>query len=427
MTSLRYKSPPTPSSLAHLAQAIRKWIKFIGLLIGVILVCVQQLSAQTDAKQPTPNQVDIQKIKNAISLLGHIDPKIRRNATTELEKFGAAAISELQKAAEFETTLDYETQFNATIILETINASLATEAIDKFVRGKGTLAGWPAFKRYTGDTPESRSFFRDIYGQYRSELEQIMRPSTTTSNTHEHTNDYSQLLTLFQSPKTSQVYFGMFLLAHQLAERNSTPNNADSFPITQSLSKKQLKELLNKLTENTSTLAKVHPKPESIVSLVLAIIETIPKEYPLLKQKLELIQQLNSPKTYPLLLELTAPVNPTVVRSMAIAHAIKIGDQNTFEQFDTYLNDTTVVGQFLVTNQQFDSTEQYGNQIISEVQIRDIVLLGKLRLAGKDHTKFGFNSKAASTPHDKVDLKQAGFANDEDRERAFERYRRTNQ
>ena len=219
----------------------------------------------------------------------------------------------------------------------------------------------------------------------------------------------------------------MFLLAHQLAERNSTPNNADSFPITQSLSKKQLKELLNKLTENTSTLAKVHPKPESIVSLVLAIIETIPKEYPLLKQKLELIQQLNSPKTYPLLLELTAPVNPTVVRSMAIAHAIKIGDHNTFEQFDTYLNDTTVVGQFLVTNQQFDSTEQYGNQIISEVQIRDIVLLGKLRLAGKDHTKFGFNSKAASTPHDKVDLKQAGFANDEDRERAFERYRRTNQ
>ena len=70
----------------------------------------QQIAAQPVADQPLHTQATLQSIKNIISLLGHADPKVRRDARTELEQLGAAAISELEKAAKFESTNDYETQ-----------------------------------------------------------------------------------------------------------------------------------------------------------------------------------------------------------------------------------------------------------------------------------------------------------------------------
>jgi len=50
-----------------------------------------------------------------------------------------------------------------------------------------------------------------------------------------------------------------------------------------------------------------------------------------------------------------------------------------------------------------------------------------LRHAGENHTEFGFDSQAFNIVNNEVDIKLAGFINNEAREKAFERYRQINQ
>ena len=56
-----------------------------------------------------------------------------------------------------------------------------------------------------------------------------------------------------------------------------------------------------------------------------------------------------------MLVDFAIPENPTVVRAMAIAHAIKIGDAKTFADLRPYINDDTVVGQFLTADTRPDA------------------------------------------------------------------------
>ena len=61
------------------------------------------------------------------------------------------------------------------------------------------------------------------------------------------------------------------------------------------------------------------------------------------------------------------------------------------------------------------------------MQIRDLILLGNLRHAGENHTEFGFDSQAFNTTNNEVDIKLAGFINNEAREKAFERFQQMSQ
>ena len=378
----------------------------------------QQIAAQPVADQPLHTQASLQSIKENIALLGHTDPKVRRNARTELEQLGTAAINELEKAAKFESTSDYETQITAADILRTLQNSLAIKAADKFVHGEGTLNGWPTFKKFVGDTLESRSIFRNVYLRNRVELENAIRSTAPSENT----TGYFQLKALFESPEQPKVHFGMFLLAKQLTELKSAQRNNESTSLNAILTKQQLEYLFNLITKNISLQTKT---PSSIVLLVRSIIENTPEEYPLLNKQVLLLQKFDSPELHPLLAELAAKENPTVVRAMAIAHAIKVNN-NTFEQFNSHLNDTTVIGRYLAAQPNFDRAKN-DKPAIMEVQIRDLILLGNLRLAGKNYTEFGFDSKAVNVANNEVDIKLAGFINNEARERAFERYGQINQ
>ena len=388
-------------------------------LVGMTLGHGQQIAAQTVADRPLHTQATLQSIKENIALLGHTDPKVRRNARTELEQLGTAAINELEKAAKFESTSDYETQITAADILRTLQNSLAIKAADKFVHGEGTLNGWPTFKKFVGDTLESRSIFRNVYLRNRVELENAIRSTAPSENTA----GYFQLKALFESPEQPKVHFGMFLLAKQLTELKSAQSNDESASLNAILTKQQLEYLFSLLTKNISLQTKT---PSSIVLLVRSIIENAPEEYPLLNKQVLLLQKFDSPELHPLLVELAAKEKPTVVRAMAIAHAIKTSDDNTFNQFNTYLSDTTVIGRYLAIQPKFDSAKNDKPDII-EVQIRDLILLGNLRHAGENHTEFGFDSQAFNIVNNEVDIKLAGFINNEAREKAFERYRQINQ
>ena len=383
----------------------------------------QQIAAQPVADQPLHTQATLQSIKNNISLLGHADPKVRRDARTELEQLGAAAISELEKAAKFESTNDYETQITAVDILRTLRNSIAIEAADKFVRGEGTLIGWPAFEKFVDDTLESRSIFRNVYLHNRVEVENAIRSTTAPSTTRENTSDYFQLKALIESPEQPKVHFGMFLLAKQLSELKSAQSDDESASLNTMFTKQQLGHLLNVLTNKNSLQTKA---PSPIALLVRSIIENTPAEYRLLNKQILLIKKFDSPEFQPLLTELAAKEKPTVVRAMAIAHAIKTSDDNTFNQFNTYLSDTTVIGRYLATQPKYDSAKNDKPDII-EVQIRDLILLGNLRHAGENHTEFGFDSQAFNTTNNEVDIKLAGFINNEAREKAIERFQQMNQ
>ena len=383
----------------------------------------QPIAAQPVADQPLHTQATLQSIKNNISLLGHADPKVRRDARTELEQLGAAAISELEKAAKFESTNDYETQITAVDILRTLRNSIAIEAADKFVRGEGALIGWPAFEKFVGDTLESRSIFRNVYLHNRVELENAIRSTAAPSTTRENTSGYFQLKALIESPEQPKVHFGMFLLAKQLSELKSAQSDDESASLNTMFTKQQLGHLLNVLTNKNSLQTKA---PSPIALLVRSIIENTPAEYRLLNNQILLIKKFDSPEFQPLLTELAAKEKPTVVRAMAIAHAIKTSDDNTFNQFNTYLSDTTVIGRYLAIQPKYDSAKNDKPDII-EVQMRDLILLGNLRHAGENHTEFGFDSQAFNTTNNEVDIKLAGFINNEAREKAFERYRQINQ
>ena len=381
----------------------------------------QQIAAQPVADQPLHTQATLQSIKNNISLLGHADPKVRRDARTELEQLGAAAISELEKAAKFESTNDYETQITAVDILRTLRNSIAIEAADKFVRGEGTLIGWPAFEKFVDDTLESRSIFRNVYLHNRVELENAIRSTAAPSTTRENTPGYFQLKALIESPEQPKVHFGMFLLAKQLSELKSAQSDDESASLNTMFTKQQLGHLLNVLTNKNSLQTKA---PSPIALLVRSIIENTPEEYPLLNKQVLLLQKFDSPELHPLLVKLAAKEKPTVVRAMAIAHAIKVN--NNFEQFNSHLSDTTVIGRYLAAQPNFDRAKN-DKPTIMEVQIRDLILLGNLRHAGENHTEFGFDSQAFNTTNNEVDIKLAGFINNEAREKAFERYRQINQ
>ena len=395
---------------------------FAMLLLGIFC---QSLYAQIDAAPSVQTQVDRANIQRQISLLGDADPVTRQKAQAELQRIGPPAIEELKQAAKFETTLDYETQIAAARILETIQDEIAIEKTDQFVQGKTSLPGWQAFAKFAGDTPASRSLFRDIYLRNRSELNKVLSaPAGSTPISH------AQLIKLFESSELEQVCFGMFLLARQQTQENTSQIDSGS-PLSPGIpSQGQLEKLLNIIALPTSPLSKLSTDVTPVALLVKAIIETAPTEYSILNQKLEVVKRINSPEIGPLLVEFAIPENPTVVRAMAIAHAVKIGDAKTFADLRTYVNDATVVGQFLTVDTQPDaqaSDDEQANQVISEVQIRDLVLLGQLRLAGKAHADFGFIPEAVNVNNDVVDIKLAGFKNEQDRQKGFESFESSNQ
>ena len=369
--------------------------------------------------------VDSASIQREISRLGDADPAIRLTAQAELLRLGAVAIEELENAAKFKTTLDYETQIAAAKILESIRETIAIEETDKFVVGKADLDGWPAFEKITGDSPESRSLFRDIYLRNRSELIRALRPTTDGNLV-----SYDQLRGLFESPDLEQACFGMFLLARQQTLQNEAQSNAEIPFLAERPSEVQLEHLFSEIARPASPLTKLRTEIVPVSLLVRAIVETIPQDQPVLNAKLRLVSQINSPEIGPLLVKFASPENPTVVRAMAIAHAIKIGDAQTFAQLQPYLNDDTVVGKYLSDNTESagqPSKDDPANRSIDAVQIRDLVLLGNLRLAEQDHADFGFNPDAINVSSNKVNLKRAGFSSDENRKRAFERSQSSSQ
>ena len=402
-----------PNVVFHLIAAV-----FLGTLITV---CCRPLSAQSGTNH---SKADPATIQRAISQLGDVDPSIRQAAQEELRRIGSAAIEALEKAAKFETTLDYETQIAAVKILESIRDAMALEETNSFVRGETGITGWQEFQKFAGDTPESRSLYREIYLKNRSELTKALREDA------DYFVGFSRLKELFESPDLKQVCFGMFLLTRKQTQQNAAQNSGQIPALSEKLSEHQLVGLLSVAARSTSPLTKLRTEIEPVASLIRSFIETTPKEYSLSNRQLTLIRQINSPKIGPLLVELAAPEKPTVVRALAISHAIKIGDAQTFDQLQTYLNDNTVVGQFLIDDDTADeqpTKDEPANRLISEVRIRDIVLLGNLRLADKDHVVIGFNREAAVAAGNNIDIKKAGFKTDEARQKAFERYQASNQ
>ena len=441
LSSSASTATPTTGVASHTNLASHRIGIPISLVLAIVVVTIfcQPLTAQTSVSQSKQTEADPATIQRAISQLGDPAPFVRRNAQQELRNFGAAAIEELEKAAKFETTVDYETQIAATKILELIREKVAIEETDKFVRGETDkfvleetdkfnrgetlLLGWQAFKKFTGDTPESRSLYRDIYLKNRSELTKALRPTANNAVS------YGQLLKLFESPKLEQVCLGMFLLASQQQQQNAAQGDAELPFLHERPSEQQLSHLLSSCARQSSPLTNLRTNIEPVALLIRAVLETAPKEHPIYYRKLSVIQQIKSPVIGPLVVEFAAPENPTVVRALAIAHAIKIGDAEIFNQLNTYLNDDTVVGKFLAANTveaQETTNDDPASQLINEVQIRDIVLLGNLQLAGKTPTDFGFSSDAINAGGNKVDIKRTGFSNDQDRKQAFERYQSLN-
>ena len=397
-----------------------------SIVIGLITLttCNRPLLAQTEVAQPLTSQADTEAIRREILLLGAPDPTIRKNARTTVENFGNAAISELKKAAKFETTKDYETQIVAAKILANLQHAIALKETDKFVRGEKELEGWPAFKKLTEDSLESRSLFRDIYLRNRKELLLTTSPPVPGTN-RKYAASYAQLKNLFESSDLTQVCFGMFLLAHKQNEQESAETNTGLQAIHAGPSLIQIKHLFGMLAAKRSPLAKLNNQDVAPAMLVRAIIESAPQAPQILTSKISLIQQIKSKEISPLLINFATPENPTVIRMQAIEHVIKIGDKDAFKKLNTYLNDTTEVGKYLISPDNNAPASQSPKRLISQVQIRDLILLGNLRLNKQDHTEFGFRPEAIHQSTNKFDVKQAGFVNNETREKAFKRFRST--
>ena len=296
----------------------------IILAIALATIFCRPLVAQIDTEQLAQAKVDPEIIQREISRLGDTNPTIRLAAQGKLLQFGAAAVKELENAAEFKTTLDYETQVAAARILESIQESIAIDETNKFVNGKTTLESWPAFAKFVGDSPESRSLFRDIYLRNRSELARALRPTADGNLV-----SYGELKDLFESPDLAQACFGMFLLARQQTLQNEAQSNSEIPFLADRPSEIQLENLLSAIARPTSPVTKLRTEISPVTLLVRAIIETAPREHPALRSKLYLVEQINSPEIGPLLIKFAAPENPTVIRAMAISHAIKIGDAQT--------------------------------------------------------------------------------------------------
>lgn len=418
MTVRQLNARPALKTLALPRNSMLTLAMVIGLTIS--FTSNQPLLAQTDTAQSLNNQADTAAIKRAIQRLGDTDPTVRKNAKADVEKFGEAAIAELEKAAKFETTLDYETQVTAAKILAALQDQIAVQESEKFVSGESTLPGWPAFKELTTDTPESRSLFRDIYLRNHKELIRATTPSLSDTD-RKHTAGYSKLKDLFESSDLTQVCFGLFLLTRQQTDPDSAQANAGVQAIRSGPSLVQMTYLFRTLANQNSPLAKQTDKAPTIALLLKAFIESAPQAPQLMSSKILLIQQIKSKEISPLLLDLAAPENPTAIRVKVIEHAIKIADKGTMENLNRYLNDKTEVGKFLVLAPKNAATPR-SKQLISQVQIRDLILLGNLRLAEQDHTEFGFSAKAIETINNKIDIKKAGFVDNDTRENAFERF-----
>ena len=431
MTSHQQHSQPaikTPASAAKAPPAVNAHPAFnrivlLSLVIGLMssVRYDQPLLAQTKVAQSLTSQVDTEAIKREIVLLGDPDPIVRENARVAIENFGEIAIGELKKAAKFETTRDYETQIVAAKILATLQDTLMRKEAEKFVRGEKELEGWEAFKELTGDTQESRSLFRDIYLRNREELLRATSPPAPGTDQN-YTVSYSRLINLLASSDLAQVCFGMFLLARKQNEQKAEANaeNQDA-PIGPSL--RQIKSLFYTLAATKSPLTKLNGPAQAPAILVRKIIESSPQDSQLLSSKLSLVRKIKSKEIGPLLVDFAAPKNPTVIRLKAIEHAIQIADKETFEKLNTYLNDTTEVGKYLVPSDD-EPTTQKPKKLVSQVQIRDLILLGNLRLNEQDHTEYGFSAEAIDTTN-KFNVKLAGFINNETREKAFEHFRST--
>lgn len=389
---------------------------FLSLTLATILVSCSgpaTFAQPASPKQP-PTSQQLTEIQGAIQQLGSGDSEQRSAAEIELRKFAELAISELDKAAQFETTLDHEVQLRAVELLRTLRESQAKAVAEQFIAGKATLTGWPEFNAICGNDEASRELYHDIHTRYAKQIEtSIRQPQNLT---------HVELTNLFGSRDRERIAMGLFLLTH------SNKRSASTVP------KQQIEVLARNLLGNAGQFLKAKQKHQSsMVRLVCAFLESSPKLAP--ARKLALLITIEHPLVDLQLLELADPKFPPLVRAIAIANLSNNAAPSTLTRLEQHFDDTTSVGKYLIDVQpqkgsrpsrdQPNAPTPVTRQTVAEVQIRDLCLLAGLRIAKKTPTDFGFPANALGKSPAKIDIKKAGFADDITRKKAFKLWYQT--
>jgi hypothetical protein len=367
------------------------------ILVGVIVVAGAGQSLGKAVPPLTPEQQA--EVAEWIKQLGHRSFAVREAAGERLAKMGRGVEPMLREAL---ADPDPEIRERCRrLIPRAINFELDRQ-LGAFLRtGEATtpLGGWPRYREIVGDTPESRSFFIDLYRVEPELLDGLERSrSKYMGRLATRTEQYAQ--TYMRGKATAPIAeTAMLLLA--LGDPKNRLEDRAGFMFQFALQWQSNQENTRLPFRDNLSLRK----------LLLAFVER--DTDPSMSMSMSLISNLELPEGLTLARKVIRSDKAIPhARAVAISLIGKLGTRRDIADLEPLLKNDTVVGMASINN------------VRVTTQLRDVALATVVRLSGQDAADYGYPylKMFRGNPNFSVSPALLGFPDTASRNDAFKKW-----
>ena len=363
-----------------------------------ILICMCSFWIATQSKAIEPaNELNEVQIKALIKTLGSESFVSREQAGEMLLRQGNKSIPALKDATQ---SNDLEVARRARILLNEIQTTEKSTLLKVFVEAgekNGTLPGWDRFQKLVGNDKKAREFYAGIFRKDGALIEdsetdaKVGLEILSSKALGLHNTLYNGVSEKSAPIDIIEISTVLFLAANPAIK---LPQEI-TYNITNLLYQQPSRTILGETNP--------HPYRKLIISWMLN--QSDPN---IVSQHLYLSLNLNLKEG--MLLARRCIENkemPVYTKAVAMTLVGKLGGPDDSRLLDPYLEDTSLVGNFQLADQQKGST-----------QIRDVALAMLIQMEKKSHKDYGFSfARANLTMH--FNPYTMGFTSNEARTNAF--------
>jgi hypothetical protein len=389
----RLKHVPSESRLMSTAHILR--ILLVPVFSGLSL---HALTAR-GAGEETTEQRDVHaQAVELIPRLGHPQFAAREQATSQLIELGLPARRALEEARQHP---DREIRYRVRRVLSIVQELDFQRRLAAFAAGRSSdehgLPGWELFREHYGADPETRSLFVDMQKAEPEVMRAVEDGPEGTGKVIE-----TRCLELQQAQRVTrrQIPLGSIVALLFAAADNDVKLNFHSGSAISSF-----------CYQTSLTNAMNDPSKKPILSKMLGSWIKRSDGWTAY-QSLSLAMRYGLKEgLIPAVKVLEQPGNQAYIRQNAVLAILKLGDESHMKLLESVLDDES------------RCTRQQIKNVSYETQLRDVALVAIMLMRKQDPKKFGFDRLQTNTSNG-FTTSTAGFASDDKRKAAFEKWKK---
>jgi hypothetical protein len=345
------------------------------------------------------------EIERLITQLGDSRYRVRERATARLAEIGLAARQPLEQAL---TSPDAEVRRRARQILAHImdldfEARLEAFSADVEGRLQHDLPCWERYRTLAGNNPASRRLFVEMLRAERWLLQGAENSAAAVAEAIEsRCQQWQQSMQHFDPTQRRPPGAGSVLALLLVGSREDVPISAETATTIAGFTyQKELQDAMRDASQNDV----VRRLLGAWVARPFDADSTVTYQNIVLSLRYELTEGIPAA-----LAVMQSPATPPHIRQYGILCVAKLGGAAYIEQIEPLLEDTAACASFKLNDQEI------------QTQVRDVALAVLVRLTGQDLRAYGFE-RAQANALTYFNTATLGFADDEARQTALQRYR----